>query len=196
MRLVPTMVPKFLYGGGIKWLLRGVIGFVFWFGFVRRFIARTWGIVVILGKPRSRGRLRLASGDPAQQAEIDPAYFAEPEDMDTMIAGVRRAQRMARADSLATWGNRSLMPGELADDDALARWIEKNAMTTYHYAGTCRMGVDEGAVVDTELKVRGVDSLRVADASVVPVTPVSAMNAPSMMIGYRAAKLIQDSASR
>jgi choline dehydrogenase-like flavoprotein len=76
------------------------------------------------------------------------------------------------------------------DDAALARWIEKNAMTTFHYCGTCRMGSDDGAVVDTELRVRGVSGLRVADASVVPSAPVSAMNAPSMVIGYRAARAI------
>jgi choline dehydrogenase-like flavoprotein len=75
-------------------------------------------------------------------------------------------------------------------DDAIARWVQKNAITTYHFAGTCRMGTDSDSVVDTELRLRGVQGVRVADASAVPTTPVSALNAPSMLIGLRAAQLI------
>ncbi len=191
MRLVPTMVPAFLYGRFIKAVVRALIAVVFFFGFVRRFIARTWGIVVILGKPRSRGTLRLTSADPRAPAQLDPAYFAHPEDLDTMVHAFRLAERIAGAPSLTTWGSRPLLPGKMSDERALRKWIQHNAMTTYHYAGTCRMGDDPSAVVDSELRVRGLDAIRVADASVVPVTPVSAMNAPSMLIGARAARLVQ-----
>jgi choline dehydrogenase-like flavoprotein len=191
MRMLPTKLPLALYGAFTKWLLRTLIALLFLFGFVRRFIERAYGIVVILGKPKSRGRLRLASSDAAAQAEIDPAYFREREDLETMVRGVRLAYRIAGAAPLVRFGNRPLLPnGNRMNDAALARWIEKNAMTTFHYCGTCRMGSDAGAVVDTELRVRGVTGLRVADASVVPSAPVSAMNAPSMVIGYRAARAI------
>jgi choline dehydrogenase len=191
MRILPTKLPALLYGAFSKWLIRSLIVFLFWFGFVRRFVERAYGIVVILGKPVSRGRLRLASRDPRVQALIDPAYFQDPEDMQTMIKGVRLAGRIADAAPLATFGNRPLMPkANRLNDRQLAKWIQKNAMTTYHYAGTCRMGTDARAVVDTELRVRGVSGLRVADASIVPTTPVSALNAPSMLIGFRAARAI------
>jgi choline dehydrogenase-like flavoprotein len=75
-------------------------------------------------------------------------------------------------------------------DKQVQDFIEGNLMTTFHYAGTCRMGEDKASVVDLELMVRGTRGLRIADASVVPFTPVSAMNAPSMVIGLKAARLV------
>ena len=191
MRMLPTKLPEALYGTTSKLAIKGAIAAATRFASVESFIARVWGCVVILGKPRSRGQLTLASRDAAAQANIDPAYFADPEDMRTMLAGVRLAQRVASAQPLASWGNTALLPPRLLSSDSQLQWfIENNAMTTFHYAGTCRMGEDNDAVVDSELRVKGVDGLRVADASVVPVTPVSAMNAPSMMIGLRAAQLV------
>jgi choline dehydrogenase len=191
MRMLPAKLPESLYGGASKRAIRGAIATATRFSGVNDFIARVWGCVVILGKPKSRGTLGLRSRDAADQALIDPAYFAHPEDMRTMLEGVRLAQRIAKAPSLAAWGNTALLPPALLTSDKQLTWfIENNAMTTFHYAGTCRMGEDRDAVVDSELRVRGLRGLRVADASVVPFTPVSAMNAPSMMIGYRAAALI------
>lgn len=191
MRMLPTKLPAALYGNTSKLAIKGAIAAATRFAGVESFIARVWGCVVILGKPKSRGQLTLASRDPAAQANIDPAYFAHPEDMQTMLAGVRLAQRVAGAEPLASWGNTALLPPKLLSSDSQLQWfIENNAMTTFHYAGTCRMGDDADAVVDTRLRVKGVEGLRVADASVVPFTPVSAMNAPSMMIGYRAAQLL------
>ncbi|HNF96447.1 MAG TPA: GMC oxidoreductase, partial [Pseudomonadota bacterium] len=85
--------------------------------------------------------------------------------------------------------NRELIPGSRSKSrDRIARFISQNAMTTYHYSGTCRMGIDADSVVDLDMKVRKVTGLRVADASVIPSVPVSAMNAPSMLVGYRAAQ--------
>jgi choline dehydrogenase len=191
MRMLPAKLPAGLYGPLSKRLIRGGIAAATRLASVEEFIARVWGTVVILGKPKSRGRLSLASHDPRAQARLDPAYFAHPEDMQTMLLGVRLAQRMAASAPLSSWGSRALLPPALVRSDRqLARFIEHNAMTTFHYAGTCRMGEDEAAVVDPELQVRGLSGLRVADASVVPFTPVSAMNAPSMLIGYRAAELV------
>ncbi len=194
MRMLPAKLPERIYGERSKGAIRAAIAAATRLSAVNDFIARVWGCVVILGKPKSRGTLSLRSRHAAEPALIDPAYFAHPEDMRTMLAGVRLAQRMAKAPPLAAWGNTAVLPPALLTTDQQLTWfIANNAMTTFHYAGTCRMGEDREAVVDTELRVRGLRGLRVADASVVPFTPVSAMNAPSMMIGYRAASLIAES---
>ena len=92
---------------------------------------------------------------------------------------------------LASWGNQPL--GGIASTRDLARiraGIRSGVMTTFHYCGTCRMGADERSPVDLQLRLKGIGNVRVADASVIPEIPVSALNAPSMMIGYRAAELI------
>jgi choline dehydrogenase len=191
MRMLPTKLPLSLYGAGSKRMVRGAVSLATDLTFVQKLIARMWGCVVILGKPKSRGQLSLSSLDARAPACIDPAYFSHPEDMETMIRGVRMGRRIAQSAPLEAWGNRPLLPPRRELSDAQIRaFIEGNAMTTFHYAGTCRMGEDESAVVDTSLRVRGVTGLRVADASITPWTPVSAMNAPSMMIGHRAAELL------
>jgi choline dehydrogenase len=196
IRLLPLMMlPLFLYKvATLVRLLRALIKAVFSVGLLQRFVARMWGVVVILGKPKSRGRLWLQSTDPAQQAAIDPNYFGDPEDLETLLNGVQRAQQLAATEAMQKWGNKALIPGGGTRTRlAVAKWVRKNVMTTYHYAGTCKMGLDEDplAVVDVQLRVRGVRGLRVADASVIPSVPVSAMNAPSMVIGYRAAQLVK-----
>jgi choline dehydrogenase len=112
--------------------------------------------------------------------------------MATMVHGVELALQIGRAEPLAAWGNAELTPGRRSTSRTkITQWIAKNAMTTYHFAGTCRMGSDPQAVVDPYLRVRGIEGLRIADASVIPTTPVSALNAPSMLIGYRAAQFIR-----
>jgi choline dehydrogenase len=197
MRMLPPKLPAALYGPDAKHLIRAGISAATSLRLTQRLIERTWGCVVILGKPKSRGQLSLGSRDPAAQALIDPAYFSHPEDMETMLRGVHLARRIASGSGLKVFGNLGVLPPSfIKRDDQLQSFIEHNAMTTFHYAGTCRMGADEESVVDTELRVRGVDGLRVADASIAPFTPVSAMNAPSMMIGMRAAELLRASPSR
>ncbi|MGE0784638.1 MAG: GMC family oxidoreductase [Sandaracinaceae bacterium] len=193
MRIVPALVlPPTLYEQEpLKRGIRGAIGGLFSVPQVTRFVEGVYGIVVILGKPKSRGALTLEAADPRTPARIDPGYFADPEDMDTMVHGIARARQIAGAAPLAAFGNQELSPGPFGGSrEALERWVRLNVMTTYHYAGTCAMGEDEASVTDPELKVRGVPGLRIADASAVPVTPVSAMNAPSMLVGHRAAQLV------
>ena len=186
MRLLPgMMLPRALYRPWLVRPLRQLIGWAMSLGPVRAYVERMWGIVVILGKPKSRGLLQLRSPRPDDDALIDPRWFSEPEDLDTMVRAVSLARRIAAAPALAEWGNRAVMPGARADAE---RFIRKNAMTTYHYAGTCRFGHDEGAVADERLRVRGVTGLRIADASAIPSVPVSAMNAPSMLVAWRAAR--------
>lgn len=162
-------------------------------GLVDPLIDRMWGIVVILGKPNSRGTLTLQSRDPAQQARIDPAYYEAREDMETMLAGVKLARKIAGQPTLGEFGNLELNPGRaIGSDKGLEDWIGRNTITTYHFAGTCRMGDDLSSVCDTRLRFRAVKNLRIADASAIPFTPVSALNAPSMLVGYRAARYMAE----
>ncbi len=195
LKLLPAIaLPEALYAStSLPALMRGAISTAFDREIVSRFVARMWGIVVILGKPKSRGSVDVASSDPTRPARIDPAYFADPEDMETMLRGVALARRIAASDPMSPWGRDELMPGIMGRSGrALETFIRKNVMTTYHYAGTCRMGEDAGAVVDTRLRLRGVENVRVADASVMPSAPVSALNAPSMMIGLRASRFLRE----
>jgi choline dehydrogenase len=194
--LPPMVVPQRFYGPRSRGFVRSLVGAAFKIGAVQRFTDRLFGIILILGKPKSRGTLRLASPDAAKQALIDPAYYSAPEDLDTMVRGVRIARQIGNSAGLKDWGARELRPGKRTrSDQAIARYVRKNTITTYHFAGTCSMGVGEAAAVDTQLRVRGVRGVRVADASAIPVTPVSALNAPSMLIGYRCAQMIRQGSS-
>ncbi len=190
IRLLPSIaLPERLYQR--SWArngVRGAIAAAFRSRTVTDFVARMWGIVVILGKPQSRGKLTLRSADPAISPAVDPGYFAHSSDMTTLLRGVEKARDTAATAPLRNFGNRELLPGPLNKN--LDAWARQNVMTTYHYAGTCRMGADDRAVVNCELKVNGLEGLRVADASIMPVAPVAALNAPSMMIGKRAAAAV------
>ncbi|MDH3726152.1 MAG: GMC family oxidoreductase [Myxococcales bacterium] len=191
--LPPQVVPYAFYGPRSRAMVRGMIGAAFKIGAIQRFTDRMFGIILILGKPKSRGTLRLQSTNVIQQALIDPAYYSDPEDMDTMIEGVRIARKIGNATGLTAWGAKELMPGKrVTSDQAIADYVRRNTITTYHFAGSCGMGMSDSDAVDTQLSVRGVTGLRVADASAIPWTPVSALNAPSMLIGYRAAQLMRD----
>ena len=116
--------------------------------------------------------------------------------METMIRGVRKARQIGASAGLRPWEAKELMPGSLVtSDEAIAKFVRKNTITTYHFAGTAAMGASSTDAVDTQLRLRGVSGLRVADASTIPWTPVSALNAPSMMIAYRAAHFMREANS-
>jgi choline dehydrogenase len=189
--LPPMVVPEPFYGPRSRAFVRSLVALAFEIPAVQRFTDRLFGIILILGKPKSRGTLRLASADASRPALIDPAYYADAEDLDTMVRGVRMARNIGGSGALEDWGARELRPGKRTrSDQAIARYVRKNTITTYHFAGTCAMGARDADAVDTELRVRGVRGVRVADASAIPVTPVSALNAPTMLIGYRCAQII------
>ena len=196
-RVLPGQVlPPSLYSGPAKQGIRSAVGLAFRSGTLRRFVDHLYGIVLILGKPRSRGSLRLHSSDPRAQAVIDPAYFSHPDDMATMVEGIKVARKLSRSGGLAAWRSRELMPGPLVRSDAqIARWVANNAITTYHFAGTCSMGSDSSSACDERLRLRGTQNIRIADASAIPFTPVSALNAPSMLVGFRAARFAQADAT-
>lgn len=189
-RVLPGQVlPQALYEGRGKGALRAVVGGAFGLGPVQRFVNHLFGIIVILGKPQSRGSITLRSPDPKALAKVDPNYLAHPDDLATLTLGVKIARRIAAAPGLSEVGARELMPGPFTGSDrSIERYVQKNLITTYHFAGTAKMGSEPDAPVDPQLRLRGVEGLRIADASAVPFTPVSAMNAPSMLVGLRAAK--------
>jgi len=145
---------------------------------------------------RSRGTVRLRSLDFRDRPRVDPRYFTDPEghDMSVMLAGVRLARRIADQPALQGWIARELAPGPQAvTDEDLADYITKTHNTVYHPAGTAKMGPadDPMAVVDAALRVRGVEGLRIADASILPFLPAINPNITVMMVGEKAADLIR-----
>jgi choline dehydrogenase len=141
--------------------------------------------------PKSRGTFRLASADPTAAPLIDPNYLDEQVDVDVLVSGMELIRESMASPHIAGGVTAEIAPGPAYPSrESLAREVLNRATTVYHPVGTCRMGVDERAVVDPTLKVRGVDGLRVADASIMPSIPGGNTNAPSMMIGEKAAALI------
>ena len=140
----------------------------------------------------SRGQLRLRSADPRWQPDIDPAYYDDQADLDAVVAGLERMLEIARrAPSPGTSRLRSCRrPGPRPTDD-LVELVRSHTQTLYHPVGTCAMGSGEQSVVDAELRVRGVEGLRVADASVMPEVTRGNTNAPTVMVGEKAADLLR-----
>ncbi len=143
-------------------------------------------------RPTSRGHLQISTPDPYDAPEIHPNYLATTEDQRTMIDGVRLARRIAAAPSFAAVIDAELLPGpEITSDEDLAAYVRGQAWTVFHPCGTCRMGREPAkSVVDPKLKVHGLDGLRIADASIFPIIPSGNTNAPSIMVGEKAADLI------
>jgi choline dehydrogenase len=149
-----------------------------------------------LVRPASRGRIRLRSADPAGELEIDPRVLSVDADVAALAAAVELCRRMGATRTLAEWGARELYPGpEVTTDDALRDYLRRTVISYHHQVGTCRMGIDAGAVVDPRLRVHGTDGLRVADASVMPSVTTGNTNAATTMIGERAAAFIAADAS-
>jgi len=141
-------------------------------------------------RPKSRGSVRLASPDIAQAPLIDPNFLSDPEDVETLVRGVQIAQTVLAKPALAQYRGRYIYGTGHDDPAALRALIRDHADTIYHPVGTCRMGVDERSVVDPTLRVRGIEGLRVADASIMPLLASGNTQAPSAMIGEKAADLI------
>ena len=142
-------------------------------------------------RPESRGTVRLGSADIADAPVIDPNFLDDERDMATLRAGVRLSHRIVDAPPLANYQPRDRHPVNLDNDAELDAIIRNRADTVYHPVGTCRMGADDGAVVDPTLKARGVDGLWVADASIMPQLVSGNTNAPSIMIGERCADFVK-----
>jgi choline dehydrogenase-like flavoprotein len=153
-----------------------------------------WGhgysLHVCVLRPHSRGSVTLASSDAREAPVIDPAFLSDPRDLDLLVEGVHLSRRILDAPSLALCGGRELYTRHGQTDAELRATIAAHADTIYHPVSTCRMGGDDRSVVDTQLRVRGVTGLRVVDASVMPTLIGGNTNAPTVMIGERAADFI------
>jgi choline dehydrogenase len=149
--------------------------------------AHGFSIAAVCLQPRSRGSVRLRSCDPLDAPEIDPAFLGDTADLDVLVEGAKLARRIAPTGPLGRWYARQRAPAEtLQSDDEVAGWIRASAHTIYHPVATCALG----RVVDTDLRVRGLEGVRVADASVIPQLVRGHTHAATTVVAERAADLI------
>ncbi|WP_375447533.1 GMC family oxidoreductase [uncultured Fibrella sp.] len=149
-----------------------------------------WSILPTLLQPTSRGYVGLRSANPMEAPVIQPNFMSTEKDRQLLLTGVKMALELNRSAAFSHWRERALVPADNASDEALMAHIRRIVETVYHPVGTCRMGQDEGAVVDDQLRVRGIDGLRVVDASIMPTIISGNTNAPVIMIAEKAADLI------
>ena len=143
-------------------------------------------------RPRSRGWVRIRSGDAFQPPAVNPNYLGDPYDLDCMAEAVRIGQEIMQQKSIRKFVGSEYRPGKiLRTHEERKEYVIGNAQGALHPSGTCRMGSDDMAVVDTQLRVRGVDGLRVADVSVMPRLVSGNTNAPAIMIGERTSDFIR-----
>lgn len=150
-----------------------------------------FAITVRQGRPLSHGTVRLRSTDPSVAPEIRPRYFSDPGDLPVLVRGVQRIRKVLLGARMAQYVEQEFEPGRAADTEAgLIESIRELSNTTHHFVGTCRMGGDPASVVDPALRVRGVEGLRVADASIMPSHINGNTNAPTIMIAEKASDMI------
>jgi choline dehydrogenase len=160
-------------------------------------IAPTWGCTLTpcLLRPKARGTVRLRSADPRDKPLVDSRFFGHPDDLRLTLAAMRFARRVLAAPPLSGLVAHEMLPGSAAQsDDDLTRYAKRMVKTNYHPVGTARMGPpdDAMAVLDTHLRVRGVDALRVIDCAAIPFIPSGNTNAAALMLGSRAVALIRN----
>jgi choline dehydrogenase len=152
-----------------------------------------YAIAAGLVAPKSRGTLRLASSDPRVLPLADPKMLTDRDDRRAMVDAVQMCRDIGASKPFAPWRTGEVAPGPSVQSRAeLMAFVRGSVATYFHPVGTCKMGAadDPDAVVGSDLRVRGVESLRVADASIMPTIPHGNTNAPTIMIGERAADLI------
>ena len=136
--------------------------------------------------------MRLASSDPAAAPLLDPNYWSDPHDRERSIAGLKVAREIMRQPALKPYVLAERLPGpDLTTDEDLFAYGCANAKTDHHPVGTCKMGTDDMAVVDLDLRVHGLTGLRVCDSSVMPRVPSCNTNAPTIMVGEKGADIIR-----
>jgi choline dehydrogenase-like flavoprotein len=146
---------------------------------------------VCLLRPQSRGTLKLASPDVNAAPLIDPAFFQHPDDLAQMVAGYKLTRELLNQPALRAHWSREMWGADARSDADIEALLRQRVDTIYHPVGSCRMGADEGAVVDARLRVHGLQGLRVVDASIMPTLISGNTNAPAMMIGEKAAQMMR-----
>jgi choline dehydrogenase len=147
--------------------------------------------IVNVCRPASRGRIRLKSADHHAPPSIEPCLLTNEEDVAALVAGARLVRRIFATPPLEAAVVAEAAPGEAVESDAdWDAYVRAQAVGIYHAAGTCKMGADTMAVVDDRLRLRGIDGLRIADASIMPTIVSGNTNAPCIMIGEKAADLV------
>jgi choline dehydrogenase-like flavoprotein len=145
---------------------------------------------VCLLRPKSRGQVTLANADARQAPLIDPAFLAHDDDLETLVQGYKLTQKLMDAPALASMRHQDAFTAHVQTDDDIRQVLRERSDTVYHPVGTCKMGTDAQAVVDPQLRVHGIAGLRVADASIMPTLTSGNTNAPTIMIGEKAAALV------
>lgn len=142
-------------------------------------------------RPASRGELTLTGPNPSDPIAIDFSALSVQADVDALVASVKQCREVGRQPALAEWGPEEVYPGPVVSDDDLEAYVRSTAITYHHQVGTCKMGIDAMAVVDPRtLKVYGLEGIRIADASVMPLVPTGTTNAPSIMVAEKAAAFL------
>ncbi|WP_407672627.1 GMC family oxidoreductase [Paraburkholderia gardini] len=157
-------------------------------------LAHGYSCHVCLLRPQSRGTVKLANTDPRSVPLIDPAFLSHEDDLETLVKGFKATRRLMDAAPLARFRKRDLFTADVHSDADIRRVLRERVDTVYHPVGTCKMGIDEMAVVDPQLRVRGLDGLRVVDGSIMPTLIGGNTNAPIIAIAERAVDLIRQAA--
>ena len=156
-----------------------------------RHLGHGFGCHVCLLRPKSHGSVTLNSADPLTPPRIDPRFYDHPDDLEVMVRGFKITRRIMDAEPLSKWRTAEMYSENVRSDDDIRAILRDRSDTVYHPVGTARMGPDDGAVVDPQLRVVGVEGLRVADASIMPTLIGGNTNAPSIMIGEKAADMMR-----
>jgi choline dehydrogenase len=152
--------------------------------------ASAYAIAPGIIRPVSRGELKLTADDPTASLHLDPRYLSEPADLNTLVHSLEVSIEILESPAFAKWRKRPVWPKAKTRAERI-EWVRQTCETYHHQAGTCKMGIDAMSVVDPQLRVYGIEDLRVADASIMPAVTSGNTNAPSIMIGEKAADLIR-----
>ena len=160
-------------------------------GFAHLGLGHGYGLVAIVLRPKSRGEVRLESADFRAAPLIDPRFFSDNDDLELLVRALKISRKILNAPAFDRYRGPEIMPGsDVQTDEAWKEYARNYVVTVFHCAGTCRMGTDDNAVVDSQLRVKGIEGLRVVDASIMPTVIGGNTHAPVVMIAEKASDMI------